>query len=169
MTVGVILHRSGKTPACATRIERRVRNRVVKRITETDAIISNAANTAAELKCVVLFYPRHVVGDSLHGSYSCNRTAKCKWRKHKPETYLVCGRVTLLREGLTSITIGESVDEPIAYCPRMAHSNTGWMRPNIRWRRIRKLRSLSRQVINDIRADKQLLTTVKVEIEPAYV
>src|SRR5262249_455589 len=132
-------------------------------------IILNEANTAAELNRVILLYPREVVGDGLHRSYSSNCATECKGRKHKPETYLVRGGVTLLRKGLTSVTVGGPVNKSIAYCPGVAHRDTGWMRPNIRWRGVGKLRSLSGQVINDIGADKHLLIAVKVKIEPAYV
>ena len=65
MTGSKVRYRGRKTRTRTSRIERRVRDRVIKGATKTDAIVLNQTNTPAKLKRVILLHPRQVVRNSL--------------------------------------------------------------------------------------------------------
>src|SRR5690349_7183450 len=101
--------------------------------------------------------PCQVVGQVLHGRDAVQRSQEAARREDEAEGNLVVGGVTLLAERFARNAVAQVVYESIVDGPRVTSDEAPRMLPEIRRRRVRKLRDTAREIVNDVRSQKHNL------------
>src|SRR5262249_24565208 len=109
--------------------------------------------------------PGKVINKVLHGCLPGQSSREGKRLEYETEPDGILSRVTGLRESLAGIAVVEVVHHCITDGPGVANGDSRGMGPELRRRRIRKLRSQTGQIVNDICANEKLLFWGKVKVK----
>src|SRR5260370_13318372 len=112
--------------------DRRVRDRIIKRIRKAYASVVDLAEVASKLNRVFPVDPREIIRDVVHWCYAGEGMLLASRLEYEAETNIIPVAVAALRKGLSRKPVTEVVHPVVSNRPVVASGHTARVAPNPR-------------------------------------